>query len=67
MSDHGKALRRYFEALSGERQALHEQMGPWDRLLMASAETAGEWEALTEMPLPRAAKWVVERRLTPSG
>lgn len=40
-------------------------MHGWDATLMAAAEDPSEWQTLDQMPMARAAMWVVQHRLTP--
>lgn len=49
------------------RGGLREDMHPWEGVLLTFAASYSEWEDLIEAPIPRAALWCVNKRLTPDG
>lgn len=51
--------------MAEERSGLAEEMSGYGATLLSFADSAQEWEALDQMPIHRAALWVVNKHLTP--
>lgn len=49
------------------RGGLRADMHPLESVFLTFADSYSEWEDLMQAPIPRAALWCVNKRLTPDG